>query len=222
VEKLSGQDLEAYFHDHIFVPLRMPDTFYNVPETKQPRLVTRHERAGGRADGAVTETANRPTQPASTFNGGGGLVSTAADYTRFIRMILNRGALDGARILSPDSVALMARNQIGDVGVRALKTADPQSSMDFSFINDGRDRWGLGFLITSVAVPGKRTAGSLSWGGINNTYFWIDPARGVGGVVMMQFLPFADTKALAAYDAFERGVYRLVGAKGGSAGRTPQ
>jgi CubicO group peptidase (beta-lactamase class C family) len=210
VERLSEQTLEQYFHDHIFVPLHMDDTFYNVPESKQPRLVTRHQRAGGLADGAVTETPNQPLKPSTTFNGGGGLVSTAADYLRFVRLILNGGTLDGARVLSAESVAMMARNQIGTVGVRALKTADPPMSMDFSFVNDGKDRWGLGFLITTVAVSGKRSAGSLSWGGINNTYFWIDPARRVGGVILMQYLPFADTKALAAYDAFERGVYRTL------------
>jgi methyl acetate hydrolase len=125
-------------------------------------------------------------------------------------MLLNGGELDGAQVLSPAGVALMAKNQIGSVGARAIKTALPASSMDFSFINDGRDKWGLGFLITMVDVPGKRSVGSLSWGGINNTYFWIDRTRGVGGVVMMQFLPFADTKALAIYDMFERGVYKLL------------
>jgi CubicO group peptidase (beta-lactamase class C family) len=210
VERLSGQTLEQYFHDHIFVPLHMDDTFYNVPESKQPRLVTRHQRAGGRPDGAVTEIANQPVKPSTTFNGGGGLVSTADDYLRFIRMILNGGTLDGARVLSPETVAMMARNQIGGVGVRAVKTADPAASMDFSFVNDGKDRWGLGFLITTAGVTGKRSPGSLSWGGINNTYFWIDPAKNVGGVILMQFLPFADTKALAAYDTFERGVYRIL------------
>jgi CubicO group peptidase (beta-lactamase class C family) len=212
VEKLSGQTLETYFHDHIFVPLHMDDTFYNVPESKQLRLVTRHQRAGGTPDGAVSEIANQPLRPMTTFNGGGGLNSTADDYIRFVRMILNRGTLDGARILKADTIALMERNQIGDVSVRALKTADPASSMDFSFVDDGRDKWGLGFMITMAAVPGRRSAGSLSWGGINNTYFWIDPARGVGGVILMQFLPFADTKALALYDTFERGVYQLLSA----------
>jgi len=126
-------------------------------------------------------------------------------------MILNGGTLDGARILSAASVALMARNQIGAVGVRAVKTAQPDLSMDFTFIDDGKDKWGLGFLITAGHVAGKRSAGSLSWGGIDNTYFWIDPARGIAGVVMMQFLPFADTRALAIYDIFERGVYQLAG-----------
>ena len=71
-------------------------------------------------------------------------------------------------------------------------------------------QWGLGFLITARQTAGKRTAGSLSWGGISNTYFWCDPARGVAGVIMMQFRPFADPKALAVYDTFERGVYQML------------
>ncbi len=212
VEKLSGKNLEEYFHERIFTPLKMSDTFYNVPETKQARLVTVHRRPDGRADAPLVEQPNQPPRPATSFNGGGGLSSTANDYIRFERMILNGGSLDGARILSSDSVALMGKNQIGDVGVAALKTAQPGLSMDFTFVDDGKDKWGLGFLRTTRQVAGKRSAGSLSWGGINNTYFWIDPARGVAGVILMQFLPFADTKALAIYDVFERGVYQLADA----------
>jgi CubicO group peptidase (beta-lactamase class C family) len=212
VERLSGRSLEDYFRERIFAPLRMPDTSYNVPETKRSRLVTVHRRQDGRADAPLTEQPNQPQPPVTAFNGGGGLVSTADDYMRFARMMLNRGTLDGARILRADTVALMEKNQIGAVGVVAVKTAQPERSMDFSFVNDGKDKWGLGFLLTIDSVAGKRSAGTLSWGGINNTYFWIDAQRGVAGVVMMQFLPFADTKALAVYDTFERGVYRLAGA----------
>jgi len=213
VEKLSGQTLEEYFREHILGPLKMTDTFFNVPEAKQPRRVTVHTRQDGRADAPLVERPLRPQTPVTKFNGGGGLYSTAGDYARFERMILNGGTLDGARILSADSVKAMGRNQMGAVAVRALKTADPALSMDFSFVNDGpakKDKWGLGFMITSAHVPGKRSAGSLSWGGIDNTYFWIDPERGIAGVILMQFLPFADTKALAVYDAFERGVYQIV------------
>jgi methyl acetate hydrolase len=212
VEKLSGKSLEQYFRERIFTPLRMDDTFYNIPETKQARLVTVHYRQGGRADAPLTEQPNQPQRPSTTFNGGGGLLSTAGDYIRFERMILNGGTLDGARILAADTIALMAQNQIGGVGVRAVKTAQPDRSMDFTFINDGNDKWGLGFLLTTGHVAGKRSAGSLSWGGINNTYFWIDPARGIAGVVMMQFLPFADTQALLLYDIFERGVCQMADA----------
>ena len=210
VEKISGQNLEDYFHDHIFVPLRMTDTFYNVPDEKQSRLVTLHQRKDGRPDGPITERPNQPRRASTTFNGGGRLNSTASDYLRFVRMLLNGGELDGAQVLSPAAVNLMAKNQIGEVGVRAIKTALPASSMDFTFVNDRKDKWGLGFLITMVGVPGKRSVGSLSWGGLDNTYFWVDRTRGVGGVILMQFLPFADTRALEIYDTFEREVYRLV------------
>jgi methyl acetate hydrolase len=207
IEKVSGEPLEDYFRAHILAPLRMSDTFYYVPQAKVPRLVAVGRR---RADGSIGKEPTQPPTEGFTPIGGGGLSSTAADYIRFTRMLLNDGELEGARVLSAGSVAAMAENQIGALGVPALKTAMPDRSDDFSFIADGRDKWGLGFLITADAVPGKRSAGSLSWGGINNTYFWVDRARGVAGVIMMQFLPFADRKALALYDAFERGVYARV------------
>jgi CubicO group peptidase (beta-lactamase class C family) len=209
VEVVSGQKLEDYFREHIFVPLKMNDTSYNVPEAKGPRLVAQQQRAGERMDGAIELQKTQPGLTIAAPIGGGGLASTADDYGRFVRMLLNGGALDGARVLTPETVALMGENQIGAVSVPALKSALPRSA-DFTFIADGRDKWGLGFLITTDQVPGKRSPGSLSWGGINNTFFWVDPARGIAGVIMMQYLPFADAKALATYDTFERGAYQLV------------
>jgi CubicO group peptidase (beta-lactamase class C family) len=220
VEVVSGQKLEDYFRQHIFAPLKMDDTSYNVPEAKGPRLVAQQQRAGARMDGAIELQKPQLGLTIAAPIGGGGLASTADDYGRFVRMLLNGGALDGARVLKAETVALMGQNHIGAVSVPALKSALPRSA-DFTFIADGRDKWGLGFLITADQVPGKRSPGSLSWGGINNTYFWIDPARGIAGVIMMQFLPFADTKALAIYDTFERGVYQLVDTQPPSAARRP-
>lgn len=210
VEKVSDSPLEDYFRQKIFAPIGMPDTFYVVPKHKQARLVTVNHR---RSDGSLAADSVQPPTSGFTPVGGGGLASTAPDYIRFTRMFLNRGELDGARILSADSVALMGQNAIGSIAVPALKTAMPERSEDFSFIADGRDKWGLGFLITTDAVAGKRSAGSLSWGGLNNTYYWIDPARDLTGVILMQFLPFADRGALAVYDMFERGIYRLAEAR---------
>lgn len=206
VESLSGQALEAYFRDHIFRPLAMVDTFYNVPEDRHHRLVTVQRR---RSDGAFEADPNQPSTSFTRFSGSGGLVSTAPDFMRFLQMFLNKGAAGGVRILSANTTALMGRNQIGRLGVRALKTAVPEYSCDFTFIDDGRDKWGLGFLITAGQQRGKRSAGSLSWAGIWNTYFWIDLKRGIAAVILMQYLPFADSKALAVYDAFERAVYQL-------------
>jgi methyl acetate hydrolase len=211
VEVVSGQKLEDYFRERIFTPLKMSDTSYNVPQEKGARLVAQQQRAGDRMDGTVVLQSPQLGLTIPAPIGGGGLASTASDYGRFVRALLNGGELDGARVLKADTVALMGQNHIGALGVPALKTALPRSA-DFTFIADGRDKWGLGFLITADQVPGKRSPGSLSWGGINNTYFWIDQNRGIAGVILMQYLPFADAKALAVYDAFERGTYQLVSA----------
>jgi CubicO group peptidase (beta-lactamase class C family) len=208
VEVVSGQKLEDYFRQHIFAPLKMDDTSYNVPEGKASRLVPAQQRAGDDMAGGIVLQSPQPALTIANPVGGGGLASTASDYGRFVRMFLNGGALDGARVLKAETVALMSRNHIGAVSVPALKSALPRSA-DFTFIADGRDKWGLGYLITTDQVPGKRSPGSLSWGGINNTFFWIDPSRGIAGIVMMQYLPFADAKALATYDAFERAVYQV-------------
>jgi CubicO group peptidase (beta-lactamase class C family) len=212
VEVISGQKLEDYFRQHIFAPLKMTDTSYNVPPEKAARLVAAQQRDGARMDGAVVLQSPQPGLTIAAPIGGGGLASTASDYGRFMRMLLNGGALDGARVLKGETVALMGQNHIGKIGVPALKSALPRSA-DFNFVADGRDKFGLGFLITADQVPGKRSAGSLSWGGINNTFFWVDPSRGIAGVIMMQYLPFADPKALALHDEFERAAYRLAAAQ---------
>jgi methyl acetate hydrolase len=208
VEKISGQKLEDYFRQHIFTPLKMSDTSYNVPEAKAARLVAAQQRDGERMDGAIVKQSPQPGLTIAQPIGGGGLASTASDYGRLVRMLLNGGELDGARVLKAETVALMGQNHIGNVSVPALASALPRSR-DFTFVADGRDKFGLGFMITTDHVPGKRSAGSLSWGGINNTYFWVDQNRGIAGVILMQYLPFADPAALAVHDAFERAAYQL-------------
>jgi methyl acetate hydrolase len=212
VEVISGQKLEDYFREKIFTPLKMNDTSYNVPKSKGPRMVAQQQRAGAKMDGAVELQNPQPGLAVPAPIGGGGLASTASDYGRFMRMFLNGGELDGVRVMKPEIIALMSQNAMGNIRVPALRTALPRS-VDFTFIADGRDQWSPGFLITVDQVPGKRSPGSLSWGGINNTYFWIDPSRGVAATIIMQYLPFADAKALAVYDAFERGTYNLVSAE---------
>jgi CubicO group peptidase (beta-lactamase class C family) len=206
VEVVSGQDLETYFREHIFQPLGMFDTAYIVSSDRLQRMIPPYRR---RPDGEFERRSSEPPAAAAQVIGGGGLASTAEDYARFVQMLLNGGTGRNVRVLSVDSVNEMGRNQIGGVPVRALRTAMPQTSSDFTFVADGRDKWGLGFLISMDPAPGTRTAGSLSWGGINNTYFWVDKQKGIAGVVLMQFQPFADGKALAVLNAFERAVYSL-------------
>src|SRR5262249_15726479 len=113
---------------------------------------------------------------------------------------------DGRAVLNPETVQLMTTNAIGDLDVQRLKTVATAFSNDAEFFPGMRQKWSLGFMISTEAVPGGRSAGSLAWAGLGNTYFWIDPGQGVAGVILMQLLPFADAKALELLAAFERAV----------------
>jgi CubicO group peptidase (beta-lactamase class C family) len=102
----------------------------------------------------------------------------------------------------------MERNQIGEVEAGRLKTTAPAFSNDVDFFPGVRLRWGIGHMINMTDGANGRSAGSLTWGGLYNSYYWIDPKKRVAGVFMTQVLPFADRRALHAYGQFERGIYR--------------
>jgi CubicO group peptidase (beta-lactamase class C family) len=207
VEAASGQRLDAYLRDRIFAPLGMTDTDYRLGPSQRERRVGMHAR---QADGSLQPIAFETPHEPEFFPGGGGLYSTAPDYLRFARMILNRGSLDSARVLKPETVAEMSRNQIGDIDVVMLRTTQPQRSLDAEFFPGMAKKWGLGFMINTAEAPTGRSAGSLAWAGIANTYYWIDPQQEVTGLIMMQLLPFVDTAAMATFAAFERSVYDTV------------
>jgi CubicO group peptidase (beta-lactamase class C family) len=204
IEKITGERIDAYLDKHIAGPLGMRDTTYTVPADKYSRVVTVHQKANN----AITETQN-PTPIPATIRGDGGLFSTAADYSRFVQMILNRGRLGGVRILEESTVAEMAKNQTGSVKVRLQPTADLLRSKPYP-LGAGEDVWGLGFQIAAPKTPNPsmRSPGSLSWAGINNTFYWIDPQKQVGAVILMQMLPFYDEAALRVLNGFEERVYR--------------
>jgi CubicO group peptidase (beta-lactamase class C family) len=139
--------------------------------------------------------------------GGGGLYSTAPDYIAFLQMLLQGGSLNGARILKPETVALMGENHIGDLEAGVLKTTTPERSNDVDFFPGKSLKWGLGYMINVDGVPEGRSPGSVTWAGIFNTYYWLDPAKRVTGLIMTQILPFADPRVLSLYGQLERGVY---------------
>lgn len=203
VEALSGESLDNYLESHMFAPLGMRDTAYTVPAQKIGRVATVHRMT----DRGLVEEANAETVT-SPDNGDGGLNSTAADYAAFIRMILNDGvAADGTRILSAESVEAMGQHHMGSVRVSLQRATMPMLSHDFP-LGAGRDGFGLGFQVTGEhRDAGTRAPGSMSWAGIFNTEFWIDPANGIGGVLLMQYLPFYDEDAIATLQGFERRVY---------------
>ncbi|HZT88553.1 MAG TPA: serine hydrolase domain-containing protein [Stellaceae bacterium] len=204
VEWASDTPLDAYLRDHVLAPLGMRDTGFAPSAEQRARQAAVHLRRG---DGGLDPQPLGPPPNPEFFAGGGGLYSTAPDYLRFVRMLLNEGSLDGARVLKPETVALMGRNHIGDLPAGVLKTAMPERTNDVDFFPGQQVRWGLGYMLNLEPGPNGRSAGTVSWAGINNTYYWIDPAKRVGGVIMTQILPFADHRAVALYGRFERAVY---------------
>lgn len=207
VEVISGQSLDEYFREHLFIPLGMSDTHFIVPEEKLSRFATAYSKS---EQGELAPIPySRPT--GDFFSGGGGLRSTARDYVRFLQAILNGGELDGMRILSTGSVNLMSQNHIGELeAADSITTSDPKLSNDVDFTPDSVDKFGLGFLINTDPIPGGRPAGSLAWAGLYNSYYWIDPENDICGVVITQILPFFDADVLALLSEFETAVYAAI------------
>lgn len=204
VEKVSGQRLDTFLRTRIFEPLKMADTAHIVPPQKLSRVATVHLRVNGQ----LRERPNEARQE-STVRGDAGLYSTARDYGQFLRMLLNGGTLGGVKVLSPQSVKLMGENHIGALYVQTQPTANPQLAKPFPLGAD-QDKFGLGFQIQAndPSTATYRSPGSLSWAGIHNTHFWLDPKREIAAVVLMQVLPFYDDEAIRVLRGIEQVVYR--------------
>jgi methyl acetate hydrolase len=207
VEIVSATNLDLYFREHITEPLGMKDTGFSVTEAQRAREAHLHIR---QADGTLIPQPVEKPKVRKVFSGGGGIYSTAPDYLTLLRALLNGGSFAGKHILRAEQVAAMSANQIGNLEAGILKTTNPNLSNDVDFFPGLRLRWGLGHMINLDPVPNGRKAGSLTWAGLYNTYYWIDPASRIAGVIMMQILPFADGRALNLYRRFERGVYRAL------------
>jgi methyl acetate hydrolase len=206
IEALSGQTLEAYLVEQLFTPLGMRDTAFVMGASQRARRADVHQR---RADGVLETLDLQVSQAPEFFMGGGGLYGGARDYRAFLEMILNDGrSADGAPVLKPETVSLMSRNNIGELSVGDMRSVIPEASHDANFFPDMDQKWGLSFLINTQDTPTGRSAGSLSWAGLANSYYWVDRKRGVCGILMSQILPFFDPSVLKLYDAFEREVYR--------------
>ena len=209
VEAASGIKLDAYLRDNIFAPLGMTDTGFKITDDQRKRLVAVHARG---EDGSLSPIPFEVAQEPEFHMGGGGLYGTAADYLKFTQMILNKGRGNANQLLKPETVAMMGQNHIGDLNVTKLNSAIAFATNDVDLYPGMTKKWGLSFLINTETTPEGRSPNSLAWAGLANTYFWIDPARDVSGVILMQVLPFADAKCLEAFAAFEQGVYAGLGA----------
>jgi CubicO group peptidase (beta-lactamase class C family) len=203
VEAVAGQPLDAYFRAHIFAPLGMTDTGFVPSADQSSRLVRVHRRG---PDGSV-EPITMEAPQREFFSGGGGLLSTGRDYLTFLQMLLHQGRFNGAELLRPETVALIGQNQIGNLQLGVMKTATPELSNDVDLFPSIRCGHGLASVVNAQPGPNGRSAGTLTWAGLFNTYYWIDPQKRVTGVILTQILPFADHNAVKLYGEFESAVY---------------
>lgn len=184
IEKASGLSLDEFFRTRIFTPLKMADTHFFLPPEKRARLATVYSvvppPAGTTGKSGLTRAPDPRTGqgdyvdgPRACFSGGAGLLSTASDYARFLQMLLNRGELDGVRLLGPKTIELMTSNHVG------------------TLFEEGRFGFGLGFEITEhVGRSGRYgSVGEFGWGGAYYTQFWVDPQEQIVAVFMTQTLP---------------------------------
>ncbi|WP_066769434.1 serine hydrolase domain-containing protein [Sphingobium sp. CCH11-B1] len=178
VERLSGLDLEAFFQQRIFGPLGMKDTTFMLPDAKADRMTDAWRLQEGGGIVVADHGARSGWRRTGCFHsGGGGLVSSVADYHRFARMLLREGELDGARLLMPETVRQMRTNQLPGGGDLARLSRAMFSEADYQGVG-----FGLGFAM-------GLGSGEYYWGGVFSTYFWIDPVQRLIGIFMTQHLP---------------------------------
>lgn len=210
IEAATGKPIDVVFRERVLEPLGMSDTGFVASPGMRARQVNVHQRQG---DGSLAAQPLDPPAKPEFYAGGGGLYSTGRDYLTFLRMLLNGGTLQGARILRPETVRQMAENQVGDLPAGTMTSFVPERSNHVDFFPGAQVRWGLGYMLNMEPGPNGRSAGTVSWAGIFNSYYWLDPVRRVAGVILTQILPFADTEAVRLYGQFERGVYTLADAR---------
>jgi CubicO group peptidase (beta-lactamase class C family) len=208
VEKVDGRSIDRFCEEEIFDPLKMGDTRFEVEDHMKARLAAVKIRG---ESGEFGDFDIAPPSKPEFYGMGHALYSTAPDYMRFLRMYLNKGTLDGARILSEKGLESMLANQIGDIPIPLLKTAVPAITADCELFPGKRKSHSMAFMRIEEDIPGMRNAGSQGWAGVLNTHFWLDPKANLAGLLMTQSLPFVEPRFVDTYAKFERAAYRHVG-----------
>ncbi len=206
VEEVAGASLEQFLSERVWGPLGMTDTTFFPSDAQRARLMPVAQR---QADGSLAPSPHDIPADPEFCAAGHGSYGTASDYGRFVAMLL----AGGAPVLRSESVDLAFGDHLGGVPLpdRTIST-EPELLNEFDALPFPQT-WGLGFHITSVDLEGMRRAGTGDWAGLFNSYFWVDRAAGVGGVLMTQVLPFFDARVVELLVGFEQAVYAAVGAQ---------
>jgi CubicO group peptidase (beta-lactamase class C family) len=218
VEVISGKNLSAYLHEKIFTPLQMKETGYNLTPEQQKRVMVVY---GFNADSTLRRLENQPSMSGNTiFSGVNALFSSAKDYLSFATMLLNKGELNGKRILKPETVELMTKDHTGGIQFR-LDTTSSYVKVGNGIVIDslgtlnlepGYD-FGLGFAILKDPAKAGRTIagkGEYFWSGANATYFFVNPSKKMIGVFMTQIASVGNPNPYGFYfgDQMRASIYK--------------
>jgi methyl acetate hydrolase len=204
VEKIDGRRIDRFCHEEIFGPLGMKDTAFEVSDAMAKRLAAVKIRG---EDGKLVPYDIAPPPNPEVYGMGHALYSTAPDYIQFLRMFLNRGALNGNRLLSEKGIDWMLADRMNGLSFEKMVTVAPALTADFDPFPGTRRTHSFGFFRSEVDIPRRRSAGSQSWAGVLNTHFWFDPKRGIAAVIMTQSLPFVEPRYMQLYADYETAVY---------------
>jgi CubicO group peptidase (beta-lactamase class C family) len=206
VSELDGRPIDRFVHEEILQPLGMSSTYFERADAgdRLANLFLKGE------DGQFSPFEMYPAANPEIYHMGHALYSSAADYMTFLRLVLNGGELDGHRLVGPEAMKLMYTDQLEGVPLPSplLKSSVPFVSYDVDPRPGTRKTHTAAFFRSEDDVPAMRRAGSLSWAGVLNTHYWVDPASDTAAVFMTQMLPFYDPDLIASYEEFERGVYQ--------------
>jgi methyl acetate hydrolase len=204
VHRIDGRPIDRFCQEEIFDPLGMTDTAFEVDGNRDRLAGIKLRGEDGQLVAIDYEIPSRPEE----YGAGHAMYSTAPDYIRFLRMVLNRGELDGRRVLGSQAIELMTTSQLVDLPVPVLKSVLPVVSADVDYFHGAPASWTAAFLRNEGDLTGRRAAGSLTWSGVLNTQYWIDPANDITAVLMTQMMPFCDPAFMRTYEAYEQAVYK--------------
>ncbi len=206
-EKIGGKRLGQLMQEQIFNPLEMNDTAFTLTPSMLERRASMHHR---QADGSLIADSDfiLPQEP-EVHMGGHGLYSTVSDYLKFIRLWLNRGEINGQRLLQESTLELALNNGLADIAMKNLPGSIPSLSNDVNIYPEAEKGWTLGFMVNEQVTDSGRPAGTIGWCGLANLYYWIDIKNNIGGYWATQTLPFVDPTAYNGFLAFEKAVNSL-------------
>tara|TARA_B110000014_G_scaffold264482_1_gene266709 strand:- start:12558 stop:13715 length:1158 start_codon:yes stop_codon:yes gene_type:complete len=203
VEKVSDLSLQDYMVKNVFKPLEMNDTSYDIPSHKIDRLSSVHKRE----DEGFTVLPFEIPKKEDFYSGGGNLISSLSDYSKFLQMILNNGSLNNRQILKKDSIQTMSVSHTSGISLHPMRSVVPFLSNDFDFFQGQKGSWALGFLLSEEDSVSGKPKNSLGSYGLFNSFCWIDKMNDLAGLLIMQMLPFFDEEVVKVLNSFEKNIY---------------